>query len=99
MMRESPSVCLQVDHIQDMANWRSVIAWGTFRELHGAEASEGLQKIMGRLLGWARDVDGRPPPSFAALDQASGHRAMGLGRQAVVGRIDLTEMKGRYQQG
>jgi nucleotide-binding universal stress UspA family protein len=99
MMRESPAVCLQVDHIQDMVSWRSVIAWGTFRELHGAEASDGWQKIMGRLFGWMSEVDGRPAPSFAQLDGSTDHRAFGLGRGAVVGRIEVTEMTGRYQQG
>jgi nitroimidazol reductase NimA-like FMN-containing flavoprotein (pyridoxamine 5'-phosphate oxidase superfamily) len=99
MMRESPGVCLQVDHIQDMVNWRSVIAWGTFHELHGAEASSGLQRIMGRLFGWTADVDRRPAPSFAELNSSTDHRAVGSGRGAVVGRIEVTEMTGRYQQG
>lgn len=98
MMRESPGVCLQVDHIQNMVSWRSVIAWGTFRELHGAEASDGYQKIMGRLFGWMSDVDGRPAPSFTALNSSTDHRALGAGRGEVVGRIELTEMTGRYQQ-
>jgi len=33
MMRKNPSVCFQVDHMQNMANWQSVIAWGKFEEL------------------------------------------------------------------
>jgi nitroimidazol reductase NimA-like FMN-containing flavoprotein (pyridoxamine 5'-phosphate oxidase superfamily) len=28
MMRNNPSVCFQVDDIDNMTNWRSVIAWG-----------------------------------------------------------------------
>lgn len=99
MMRESPGVCLQVDHIQDMVNWRSVIAWGTFRELQGAEASDGLRRIMGRLFGWMDEAEGRPAPSFAEHISSTEHRALGLGREAVVGRIEVTEMTGRYQQG
>jgi nucleotide-binding universal stress UspA family protein/nitroimidazol reductase NimA-like FMN-containing flavoprotein (pyridoxamine 5'-phosphate oxidase superfamily) len=98
MMREDPSVCLQVDHIVDLATWRSVIVWGTFHELHGPEASEGLSKIMQRLHAWAGQIDGRPAPSYRDLDNASGRRALGAGREAVVGRIDVTEMTGRYQQ-
>jgi len=98
LMRESPSVCLQVDHILDLANWRSVIVWGTFRELRDAEASDGMQRIMRRLFAWAGDADRRPAPSFSEIDGAIGHRAVGPGRGAVVGRIDVTEMTGRYQQ-
>ncbi|MFS8065085.1 MAG: universal stress protein [Byssovorax sp.] len=99
MMRESPAVCLQVDHIQDMVSWRSVIAWGTFRELQGAEASDGLRRIMGRLFGWMDEAEGRPAPSYAHLDSSTDHRALSLGRGEVVGRIEVTEMTGRYQQG
>lgn len=99
MMRENPEVCLQVDHILDMANWRSVIVWGTFRELHGAEASAGYQKIMGRLFGWMGEGDGWPAPSFGKTDSSFEQRALSVGRGAVVGRIEVMEMTGRYQQG
>jgi nitroimidazol reductase NimA-like FMN-containing flavoprotein (pyridoxamine 5'-phosphate oxidase superfamily) len=33
LMRKSPKVCFQVDEMKDMANWKSVIAWGDFEEL------------------------------------------------------------------
>ena len=35
MMRENPWVCVEVDHMDNLANWRSVIAWGRFEELGG----------------------------------------------------------------
>jgi nucleotide-binding universal stress UspA family protein/nitroimidazol reductase NimA-like FMN-containing flavoprotein (pyridoxamine 5'-phosphate oxidase superfamily) len=98
MAHESPAVCLQVDHTIDLANWRSVIVWGTFRELEGEEQSDGLARIMRRLLAWAGKADGRPAASFSQRDTESGHRALGLGRCAVVARVDITEMTGRYQQ-
>jgi len=28
MMRDNPEVCFQVDKIENMTNWRSVILWG-----------------------------------------------------------------------
>ncbi len=33
MMRKNPRVCFEVDVMQNMANWKSVIAWGEFEEL------------------------------------------------------------------
>ncbi|MGV1088415.1 MAG: pyridoxamine 5'-phosphate oxidase family protein, partial [Mycobacterium sp.] len=27
-MRAHPEVCVEVEHVDDMSNWRSVIAWG-----------------------------------------------------------------------
>jgi len=39
-MRHNPAVCFQVDHMQDMANWQSVVLSGTFIELKGKEAQK-----------------------------------------------------------
>src|SRR5207249_11652316 len=36
MMRANPEVCFEVDHIDDLTNWQSVIAWGSFEELYDA---------------------------------------------------------------
>jgi nitroimidazol reductase NimA-like FMN-containing flavoprotein (pyridoxamine 5'-phosphate oxidase superfamily) len=38
MMRQNPKICFEVDDLMDMANWRSVIAKGTFQELIGRHA-------------------------------------------------------------
>jgi nitroimidazol reductase NimA-like FMN-containing flavoprotein (pyridoxamine 5'-phosphate oxidase superfamily) len=33
MMRKNPEVCFEVDEIQNLNNWKSVIAWGRYQEL------------------------------------------------------------------
>ena len=33
IMRKNPTVCFQVDTMKDMADWESVLLWGTFEEL------------------------------------------------------------------
>ena len=33
MMRKNPDVCFEVDSMQNMANWQSVIVWGKFEEI------------------------------------------------------------------
>ena len=33
IMRSNPDVCFEVDVLENMANWKSVIAWGTFEEI------------------------------------------------------------------
>lgn len=33
IMRKNPDVCFQVDAIDDLLNWESVIAWGKFEEI------------------------------------------------------------------
>jgi hypothetical protein len=33
IMRKNPIVCFQVDEIDDLTNWRSVIVWGNYEEV------------------------------------------------------------------
>jgi hypothetical protein len=51
MLRKNPKVCFQVDQLKDMANWKSVIAWGDFEELtDDKERSVALQILLRRPL-------------------------------------------------
>ncbi len=49
LMRKNPNVCFQTDTMENMANWKSVIAWGEFKELtEDSERNEGIQKLRAR---------------------------------------------------
>lgn len=51
MMRKNPSVCFEVDDTHDNANWKSVIAWGTFEELtEPGQREKALQLLLNRTL-------------------------------------------------
>ena len=51
IMRKNPRVCFEVDHLQNMANWQSVLAHGMFEELKDeALRSDALQRLHGRVL-------------------------------------------------
>ena len=51
MMRQNPKVCFEVDTMENMANWQSVIAWGSYEELTDEKERErALQKLLGRAL-------------------------------------------------
>lgn len=51
MMRKNPEVCFQIDKIKDMADWKSVILWGTYEELTKEEdRNMGLKILMDRIL-------------------------------------------------
>jgi len=46
MMRKNPEVCFQVDNTKNLANWQSVIAWGSFDELSGGTDRSKAIKIL-----------------------------------------------------
>ncbi len=49
MVRANPNVCFEIDDMESMANRCSVIAWGTYQELSGEEASRAMQLLIERL--------------------------------------------------
>ena len=92
MMRENPKVCVEFDHIDDLATWRSVIAHGTFQELSGAAAEEALSKLTARLL--SRKVSQTAVPSHGLDPHA---RSLNRKRFAVY-RITLEQKTGRFER-
>lgn len=51
MMRKNPKVCFQVDNMRDMANWKSVIAQGSFEELKTHdERAQAMHALLHRYL-------------------------------------------------
>jgi uncharacterized protein len=84
MMRDNPQVCVQVDEIETMTSWRSVLAWGRFEELRGKEARAALRALVTRLL----------PPELA--DGAGDPFAPpGMEDRVVLFRVMLDERHGR----
>lgn len=87
MMRENPHVCFEVDAMDDFANWRSVIAWGTFAELRGSERERGLVFLADSIESRLGDV----PPG------ESMHPRKGMDA-ATIYRILLEEKTGRFER-
>lgn len=51
MMRKNPEVCFEIDNTKNLANWQSVIAWGSFEELpHGTERDGAIKVLRERKL-------------------------------------------------
>jgi hypothetical protein len=100
MMRANPAVCFEVDRMEDLANWRSVIAQGTFEELTGQAAEAALHKLTRRLLPLVTSETSFPAHGFgreAPLEPGS-YGADAAGRPAILYRIRLSEKSGRFEQ-
>lgn len=93
LMRKNPQVCFQTDDLENMANWKSVIVWGTFEELpEGRERKEALNKLLDRAL---------PMISSERVHQSAdwpftNHCTDTV--QGIVFRIRLTKKTGRFEK-
>ncbi len=94
MMRANPSVCFQVDQRESLANWRSVIAWGTYEELREKAAMDALELLANRLM----------PVVVSETVHLHGHLGAAEGTSLsnppkhVMYRIRLTERTGRFER-
>lgn len=94
MMRTNPNVCFQVDAMENMTNWRSVILWGHYEELSTeAEQKAGMNIMLDRLTPFMTSETVRPSP---APSSRPGFVERGL--KAVVYRIKVLKRTGRYEK-
>jgi len=87
MLRANPRVCFQVDEIDNMFKWKSVILWGTFEELKGQERQQVMQGLIHRIMSTtdnpARDPSHGINPAFKD--------------HLIVYRINIQEATGRFE--
>lgn len=94
LMRKNPKVCFQTDSTENMANWKSVIAWGDFKELTEAgERNAGLEKLLSRKISGivSNTVKLSPHWPFSSketLDEIDG----------IIFCIRLNEKTGRFEK-
>ena len=87
MMRSHPTVCFEVDRLDDLASWQSVIATGTFSELEAGEAEVAMQLLRRRLAPLV--------PSATSVPDGRSHPS---GLPWSVFRILLGERTGRFER-
>jgi nitroimidazol reductase NimA-like FMN-containing flavoprotein (pyridoxamine 5'-phosphate oxidase superfamily) len=90
MMRKNPNVCFEVDCVDGVSNWHSVIAWGRYEELHGESARQALRVLLLRFLS----------TKTRALDYPLLRTRPGVTDDAgaIIYRIRLIEKTGRFQK-
>jgi uncharacterized protein len=87
MMRSHPTVCFEVDRLDSLASWQSVIATGTFSELEAGEAEIAMQLLRRRLAPLV--------PSATSVPDGRLHVS---GLPWSVFRILLGERTGRFER-
>ena len=93
MMRKNPNVCFQLDQMGNMADWKSVIVWGTYEELTDEKArNKGLKILISRILPniSSETVKLSPEWPFPTNDYKQ--------IEGIVFRIQITEKTGRCEK-
>ncbi|MEO5603849.1 MAG: pyridoxamine 5'-phosphate oxidase family protein [Cyclobacteriaceae bacterium] len=94
MMRKNPKVCFEVDVMETMTNWRSVIIWGEYEELKSEKEQQAGMKIMlDRLAPFMTSETVRPSHSSSHAPEV-----VEKGFKSVVYRIRVIEKSGRYEK-
>jgi uncharacterized protein len=93
MMRKNPEVCFEVDVMENMANWRSVIAWGTFEELQDSAAqAKGMKILTDRFAPLMASETVKPHVHSMRPEMVVKEV------KAIVYRIKIMECTGRYEK-
>lgn len=94
MMRKHPRVCFQVDVMENMTNWRSVILWGEYEELKSEkEQQAGMKIMMDRLTPFITSETVRASDSFSHPPDVV-EKVL----KAVAYRIKVIEKTGRFEK-
>jgi len=94
-MRENPSVCFEVDEVKSNTSWKSVITWGTYREITGErERLDAMKVFVNRMLKLKISTTAHPPE----MAEERIHEMHGSVKP-VIYRILLSEKTGRYETG
>jgi nitroimidazol reductase NimA-like FMN-containing flavoprotein (pyridoxamine 5'-phosphate oxidase superfamily) len=93
MMRQNPNICFEVDTMENMANWKSVITWGVFEEVTDSHEREKALKIL---------LDRKFPLISSRTVQLTPNYPFYSGNlndiKGIVFRIKLNEKTGRYER-
>ena len=90
MMRKNPTVCFEVDIIENMGNWRSVIVQGVYEELKTGALQLLAFKLLSDRLSPVRTSQAARPSSKTP----PGEKKM----RPVFFRIVVREKSGRYEK-
>jgi nitroimidazol reductase NimA-like FMN-containing flavoprotein (pyridoxamine 5'-phosphate oxidase superfamily) len=93
MMRKNPQVCIQVEAIQNMANWQSVVIQGEYEELSGEESRQAERLLLNRVLPFQVSETSVPSNSIDIHQLATATRTV-----PVTYRIRIREKSGRYEK-
>jgi nitroimidazol reductase NimA-like FMN-containing flavoprotein (pyridoxamine 5'-phosphate oxidase superfamily) len=95
MLRANPNVCFEVDQVEAVGSWRSVIVWGRYEELDGDEADAALRALVAKLVRVA-GVEQRVG-TYGLLGSRI-RAAYTRDRNSIIYRIRASKKTGRFER-
>jgi len=89
-MRSNPDVCFEVENLDNIAHWQSVVAWGKYEELTGGAEERASALLRARFDAMTTSATAVFHPT---RDVTAARRA-----RTIVFRIRLEEKTGRYER-
>ena len=95
MRRQRPQVCFEVDEIENIRNWKSVIAFGKYQEINDSH-----QRLAAIKLFVARKIRLKTSERAIIPDtrEATPHPFLLQNFKPVIYRIIIDEITGRYER-
>jgi nitroimidazol reductase NimA-like FMN-containing flavoprotein (pyridoxamine 5'-phosphate oxidase superfamily) len=95
MMRKNPDVCFEVEEIQSIFRWQTVIAWGKYEEItEPVERGRAMQGLIHKIMPLVTEPDGHP---FHAI--ASDEYDIETKIELILFKIKLNSKTGRFESG
>ena len=92
LMRKNSRVCFQVDHIENMANWRSIIAWGEYQEIKADDYDSAMKIIKDRLVPLMISESVKPSHGLQYPEVVTKPA------KAVAFKISINDITGRFEK-
>ena len=93
MMRKNPNVCFEVDEIEGVFRWQSVIAWGTYEEISDPdEKQQAMQGLIHRIMPLVEYPTEHPSHGITEKEAD-----MDTLIENIVYKIGITKVTGRFE--
>ncbi|MCD0487825.1 pyridoxamine 5'-phosphate oxidase family protein [Pedobacter sp. MC2016-14] len=93
MLRNNPEVCFQVDIIESLVKWQSVIAWGTYQEItNRKELQKAMHEIISHIMPLMSDTEGHPSHGITESESDVGGSV-----DLILYKIPLNKKTGRFE--
>lgn len=91
-MKENPEVCFEVEQINSISSWKTVVGWGRFEELKGSDAKKGIHLLVNKVRTLLNN-DNHPHMKFLHnLSHSAGSES-----DAIIYRIRISECTGKFE--